>query len=245
MNRQSGAPMEGRAVLAYRDHRLDEIVVYASTQTPHTVRRRDRRGARPRAAPHLRVVAPDVGGGFGPKARLYPGGDHPGGAGARARPSGALDRGPQRAPADLRPYPRSPLQGDRLRRRSAGKSSASTPRSSSMPAPMASGRRARTRRPTWRRVPCPGHNMENYRARLHGRDQQGAARPLSRGRPPRRLLCDRAHDRRGGARRRPRPGRGAHREHDPEGRRCRTPRSPDIATTPATTRPASGSAPNW
>jgi carbon-monoxide dehydrogenase large subunit len=71
MNRQSGAPLEGRAVLAYRDHRLDEVVVYASTQTPHTVRvalgeildielRR------------IRVVAPDVGGGFGPKARLYP-----------------------------------------------------------------------------------------------------------------------------------------------------------------------------
>ncbi len=71
MHRQSGAPLEGRAVLAYRDHRLDEVVVYASTQTPHTVRvalgefldvelRR------------IRVVAPDVGGGFGPKARLYP-----------------------------------------------------------------------------------------------------------------------------------------------------------------------------
>jgi carbon-monoxide dehydrogenase large subunit len=71
MNRQSGAPMEGRAVLAYRDHRLDEVVVYASTQTPHTVRValgeildiEQRR---------IRVVAPDVGGGFGPKARLYP-----------------------------------------------------------------------------------------------------------------------------------------------------------------------------
>ncbi len=71
MHRQSGAPLEGRAVLAYRDHRLDEIVVYASTQTPHTVRVAlgelldlDLR--------RLRVVAPDVGGGFGPKARLYP-----------------------------------------------------------------------------------------------------------------------------------------------------------------------------
>jgi aerobic carbon-monoxide dehydrogenase large subunit len=71
MNRQSGSPMEGRAVLATRDHRLDEVVIYASTQTPHTVR----------AAigevlgidlHRLRVVAPDVGGGFGPKARLYP-----------------------------------------------------------------------------------------------------------------------------------------------------------------------------
>src|SRR5436309_9759842 len=71
MNRQSGSPMEGRAVLACRDHRLDEVVIYASTQTPHTVRValseildiEERR---------IRVVAPDVGGGFGPKARLYP-----------------------------------------------------------------------------------------------------------------------------------------------------------------------------
>jgi len=71
MNRQSGAPLEGRAVLAYRDHRLDAIVIYASTQTPHMVR--------VAIAENLcidercvRVVAPDVGGGFGPKARLYP-----------------------------------------------------------------------------------------------------------------------------------------------------------------------------
>src|SRR5437660_7735694 len=71
MNRQSGAPLEGRAVLAYSDYRLDQIVIYASAQTPHTIRValgeileiEQRR---------LRVVAPDVGGGFGPKARLYP-----------------------------------------------------------------------------------------------------------------------------------------------------------------------------
>jgi aerobic carbon-monoxide dehydrogenase large subunit len=71
MHRQSGAPLEGRAVLACRDHRLDEIVVYASTQTPHTVRVAlgEFLGLELR---RLRVVAPDVGGGFGPKARLYP-----------------------------------------------------------------------------------------------------------------------------------------------------------------------------
>ena len=71
MHRQSGAPLECRGVLAYRDHRLDEVVLYASTQTPHTMRvalgevldLEERR---------IRVVAPDVGGGFGPKARLYP-----------------------------------------------------------------------------------------------------------------------------------------------------------------------------
>jgi aerobic carbon-monoxide dehydrogenase large subunit len=71
MQRQSGAPLEGRGVLAYRDHRLDEVVVYTSTQTPHTLRVAlgeflDIEARR------IRVVAPDVGGGFGPKARLYP-----------------------------------------------------------------------------------------------------------------------------------------------------------------------------
>ncbi len=71
MNRQSGAPLEGRAVLAYRDWRLDEIVIHASTQTPHTLRVAigEILGIDLR---RLRVVAPDVGGGFGPKARLYP-----------------------------------------------------------------------------------------------------------------------------------------------------------------------------
>jgi aerobic carbon-monoxide dehydrogenase large subunit len=71
MNRQSGSPMEGRAVLAYRDHRLDEVVVQASTQTPHTMRVAiaEILGLDER---QVRVVAPDVGGGFGPKARLYP-----------------------------------------------------------------------------------------------------------------------------------------------------------------------------
>ena len=69
--RQSGASMECRGVLAYRDHRLDEVVVYASTQMPHLVRVAlgEILGVEERC---IRVVAPDVGGGFGPKARLYP-----------------------------------------------------------------------------------------------------------------------------------------------------------------------------
>ncbi len=71
MNRQSGSPMEGRAVLAHRDWRLDEVVVHASSQTPHTMRvaLAEILGLDER---QIRVVAPDVGGGFGPKARLYP-----------------------------------------------------------------------------------------------------------------------------------------------------------------------------
>jgi carbon-monoxide dehydrogenase large subunit len=71
MHRQSGAPMECRGVLAHRDHRLDELVVHASSQTPHTLRVAlgEMLGLEHR---RIRVVAPDVGGGFGPKARLYP-----------------------------------------------------------------------------------------------------------------------------------------------------------------------------
>jgi aerobic carbon-monoxide dehydrogenase large subunit len=70
-SRQSGAPMECRGVLAYHDHRLDEVVLYASTQTPHTMRVAlgEFLGLEER---RIRVIAPDVGGGFGPKARLYP-----------------------------------------------------------------------------------------------------------------------------------------------------------------------------
>lgn len=69
--RQSGAAMECRGILACRDHRLDEVVVYASTQAPHTMRvaLAEILGIEERC---IRVIAPDVGGGFGPKARLYP-----------------------------------------------------------------------------------------------------------------------------------------------------------------------------
>jgi len=31
-------PLEGKAVLAHWDDRLDQLIVYASTQTPHMVR---------------------------------------------------------------------------------------------------------------------------------------------------------------------------------------------------------------
>jgi aerobic carbon-monoxide dehydrogenase large subunit len=71
MNRQSGVPMEGRAILAYWDDRLDELTVYNSTQHPHQIR--------VGLALHLQmeerqvhVIAPDVGGGFGIKNILYP-----------------------------------------------------------------------------------------------------------------------------------------------------------------------------
>jgi len=71
MNRQATAPLETRGVVAYWDHRLDELVVYSSTQGPHVMRLGL---AQTLGLPEhkLRVIAPDVGGGFGGKNRLMP-----------------------------------------------------------------------------------------------------------------------------------------------------------------------------
>ncbi len=68
-----GAPhsMEGRAVLAQYEPATDQLTMWSSTQSPFLVRRflaqyleREEAG--------IRVIAPDVGGGFGPKAGHYP-----------------------------------------------------------------------------------------------------------------------------------------------------------------------------
>jgi carbon-monoxide dehydrogenase large subunit len=71
MNRQSVAPLETRGVVAYWDHRLDELVIYMSTQGPHVMRHGL---AQTLGLPEhkLRIIAPDVGGGFGSKNRLMP-----------------------------------------------------------------------------------------------------------------------------------------------------------------------------
>lgn len=69
--RLSCSPLEGRGVLATPDAVGGGVTVYSSTQIPHMVRDAicDAIGL-----PHhrLRVVAPDVGGGFGAKAIPYP-----------------------------------------------------------------------------------------------------------------------------------------------------------------------------
>jgi carbon-monoxide dehydrogenase large subunit len=63
-------PLEGRAVLADFDSNSGELTIWASSQIPHVMRTG--------LARHLdlpenrvRVISPDVGGGFGPKALLY------------------------------------------------------------------------------------------------------------------------------------------------------------------------------
>ena len=71
MNRQAAVSLEGRGVVAYLDRRLDELVVYSSTQFPHVIRTAlaECLGLEER---RLRVIAPDVGGGFGVKNNLQP-----------------------------------------------------------------------------------------------------------------------------------------------------------------------------
>ncbi len=69
IGRLSGAPMEGRGVLAYTDP-AGKLVVHTSTQAPHAIR--DAICEVLEVPQHrVRVVAPDVGGGFGLKDHLY------------------------------------------------------------------------------------------------------------------------------------------------------------------------------
>ncbi|MBX3513381.1 MAG: xanthine dehydrogenase family protein [Xanthobacteraceae bacterium] len=69
--RQCMMPMEGKGVLAYWDEREEQLVVYASTQVPHMIRT-GLSLALGLDQSLIRVVAPDVGGGFGYKCVLQP-----------------------------------------------------------------------------------------------------------------------------------------------------------------------------
>ena len=70
MNRQTGVPMEGRAIQVQWEERRNELLIHCSTQFPHQVRA---------GLSHLlgiseheiHVIAPDVGGGFGMKNTIY------------------------------------------------------------------------------------------------------------------------------------------------------------------------------
>src|SRR5947209_19056036 len=63
--------MEGRAVLAIYDVLSQSFTIWSATQAPHGIKRAvaEMFGM---AENHVRVIAPDVGGGFGPKVLTYP-----------------------------------------------------------------------------------------------------------------------------------------------------------------------------
>ncbi len=66
LSRQCILPMEGMAVLAYWDFQADQLVVYAGTQVPHLVQVGLALYLGMDQA-QVRVISPDVGGGFGYK----------------------------------------------------------------------------------------------------------------------------------------------------------------------------------
>src|SRR5207249_8195004 len=70
VQRHSGMPIETRGVLARHERRSGSLTVWSSTQWPHTLRRALCDALRlPESS--VRVIAPDVGGGFGGKQDIY------------------------------------------------------------------------------------------------------------------------------------------------------------------------------
>jgi len=69
--RQCMSPMEGRGVVAVYDKRLEQIVLHTATQIPHIIRT-GLAGCLGISEENVRIVAPDIGGGFGYKGMLLP-----------------------------------------------------------------------------------------------------------------------------------------------------------------------------
>jgi carbon-monoxide dehydrogenase large subunit len=71
-NRVTASSLEARAVLGHYEAAGDQYTLYSSTQIPHLVRRWLAESSLHHPEHLIRVVAPDVGGGFGMKATHYP-----------------------------------------------------------------------------------------------------------------------------------------------------------------------------
>jgi len=70
MGRACGAAMEGRGVLADYDPRSEMLTAWVTSQTPHGTRKRLSM-ALGLGEDKIRIISPDVGGGFGIKGGLY------------------------------------------------------------------------------------------------------------------------------------------------------------------------------
>jgi aerobic carbon-monoxide dehydrogenase large subunit len=69
--RQCMMPLEGRSVLCWWDHRVDQLVMYTAAQIPH-INRTGLAECLGIDEGRIRIISPDVGGGFGYKAILLP-----------------------------------------------------------------------------------------------------------------------------------------------------------------------------
>lgn len=72
MARVLASPLECRGCLAYRDKATGAMHVHLSTQRPHLIRSFIAQQIPALRESDLRVIVPDVGGGFGAKSNLYP-----------------------------------------------------------------------------------------------------------------------------------------------------------------------------
>jgi carbon-monoxide dehydrogenase large subunit len=70
-HRYCAAPLECRGVVAWIEPKTNILTVWSSTQMPHLVRRQIA-AQLDLAEETVRVIAPDIGGGFGPKVFVYP-----------------------------------------------------------------------------------------------------------------------------------------------------------------------------
>lgn len=70
-NRHAGVPLEGRGAVASWDEASGSLTLHATSQTPH-IHRGEIAKALKLTDHQVRVIAGDVGGGFGVKASLYP-----------------------------------------------------------------------------------------------------------------------------------------------------------------------------
>ncbi len=71
VQRLAPVPLETRGLVAYYQPQEDLLTIWASTQGPHRVRRQLARLLN-RPENRVRVIAPDVGGGFGEKGGVFP-----------------------------------------------------------------------------------------------------------------------------------------------------------------------------
>ena len=95
MHKGGGHSIEARGVVARFDAADELLTVWDSTQMPHKAKRVlvDALGL---SEDQVRVIAPDVGGGFGPKNPFYPEELAMPAAALAAGPSDQMDRGPPR-----------------------------------------------------------------------------------------------------------------------------------------------------
>jgi carbon-monoxide dehydrogenase large subunit len=70
-HRCCAAPLECRGVVAWLEPKTNILTVWSSTQMPHLVRRQIATQLNI-SEERVRVIAPDIGGGFGPKVFVYP-----------------------------------------------------------------------------------------------------------------------------------------------------------------------------